>query len=104
MLEIVLLLLLLIGAWFWQDSVSKREIAIKIGRELAGRYQLQLLDETVACNRLSLGRDSHGHAQIIRLYAFEVSTNGVERLQCSLALKGRLLHHWNIPPYIPPNH
>ena len=102
MLEIVLLLLLLSCAWFWQDSVSKREIAIKIGRELAGRYHLQLLDETVACNKLSLARDSRGHAQLMRDYAFEVSANGAERLQCSLQLKGRILQNWHIPPYVQP--
>mgnify|MGYP000070002048 FL=1 len=103
MLEIALLFLLLLGAWFWQDSVSKREIAIKIGRELAGRYQLQLLDETVACNKLSLGRDSLGNAQLMRDYAFEVSANGAERLQCNLQLKGRILQNWHIPPYIQPD-
>lgn len=102
MLETTLLLLLIISAWFWQDSVSKREIAVKIGRELAGRYQLQLLDETVACSKLSLGRDSRGHAQLLRLYAFEVSANGAERLQCSLQLKGSMLQEWHIPPYIQP--
>ena len=102
MLEIALLLLLLSCAWFWQDSVSKREIAIKIGRELAGRYHLQLLDETVACNKLSLARDSRGHAQLMRVYAFEVSANGAERLQCSLQLKGRILQNWHIPPYVQP--
>ena len=103
MLETALLCLLLLGAWFWQDSVSKREIAIKIGRELAGRYHLQLLDETVACNTIGFGRDGHGHAQLTRLYAFEVSANGAERLQCSLQLKGKQLQYWNIPPYIQPD-
>ncbi len=104
MLELVLLALLVLGAWFWLDSISKREIAIKFGRDLANRYQLQLLDETVACTKLSLGRDNRGHAQLVRLYAFEVSANGAERMQCNLQLLGMQLQTWHIPPYVQPMH
>ncbi|MES2500385.1 MAG: DUF3301 domain-containing protein, partial [Pseudomonadota bacterium] len=63
MFELILLLIMLFMAWFWQDSISKREIAIMCGRELSQRYQLQLLDETVACTKIRLGRDNRGHAQ-----------------------------------------
>ena len=51
MSELILLAVLLFIAWFWQDAISKREIAIRIGRELAQRCNLQLLDETVASAR-----------------------------------------------------
>jgi hypothetical protein len=103
-LEIILLIILLIGAWFWQDSVSKREIAVQLGRELSSRCQLQLLDETVACTRLSVGRDTKGHAQLIRLYEFEASASGSERMQCQLELLGKQLKSWHIPPYLQPLH
>ena len=43
MFEILLLIIVLLIAWFWLDSISKREIAIFTGRELASRYELQLL-------------------------------------------------------------
>jgi Protein of unknown function (DUF3301) len=100
MFETILLVLLLISAWFWLDSIAKREIAIKFGRELAGRYSLQLLDETVACTQIRIGRDSRGHAQLTRLYEFEVSASGAERLQCNLQLLGKQLQNWHIPPYV----
>lgn len=99
MLESLLLALLLLAAWFWLDSISKREIAIAFGRDLASRCNLQLLDETVACNSIRLGRDSRGHAQLQRLYAFEVSANGADRMQCNLQLLGKQLQTWHIPPY-----
>ena len=102
MLETILLALLLISAWFWFDSIAKREIAIHSGRELAGRYNLQLLDETVACAQIRIGRDNRGHAQLLRLYEFEVSASGAERMQCNLQLLGKHLQTWHIPPYVQP--
>ena len=100
MFELLLLALLIAAAWFWLDSIAKREVAIKLGRELAGRWQLQLLDETVACTQIRLGRDNRGHAQLQRLYQFEVSASGAERMQCSLQLLGKQLQTWHIPPYV----
>ncbi len=104
MFEFLLLALLLAAGWFWLDSIAKREVAITLGRELAGRCDLQLLDETVACIKISVGRDSRGHAQLQRLYAFEVSASGAERMQCHLYLLGKQLQSWHIPPYIQPLH
>ena len=104
MLETILLALLLLSAWLWLDSIAKREIAINSGRELAGRYSLQLLDETVACTQIRIGRDSRGHAQLQRLYEFEVSASGTERMQCNLQLLGKHLQTWHIPPYVQPLH
>lgn len=102
MFELLLLALLLAGGWFWLDSIAKREVAVTLGRELAGRWQLQLLDETVACTQIRLGRDSRGHAQLQRLYAFEVSASGAERMQCNLVLLGEKLQSWHITPYVQP--
>jgi hypothetical protein len=104
MLELLLLALLLFAAWFWLDSIAKRELAINFGRELASRCNLQLLDETVACNMLRLGRDNSGHAQFQRFYVFEVSASGAERMQCNLQLLGKQLQTWHIPPYVQAMH
>ena len=100
MFELCLLAILLFIAWFWSDAISKREIAIKLGRELAQRCNLQLLDETVACNKVWLGRDNRGHAQLARIYTFEVSADGASRLECNLQLLGKQLQNWHIPPYL----
>jgi hypothetical protein len=104
MFEILLLIIVLLIAWFWLDSISKREIAIFTGKELASRYELQLLDETIACKKLSLARNNHGHMKIVRLYEFEVSADGRNRLLCSLELLGKQLKGWDIPPYLQPVH
>jgi Protein of unknown function (DUF3301) len=104
MFEILLLILILLITWFWFDSITKREIAIKIGRELANRCNLQLLDETIACKKMGLSRNSSGQVQLVRLYEFEVSADGRSRLSCHLQLLGKQLQSWHIPPYLQPVH
>jgi len=101
-MEIILLALMIGLGWFWLDSMDKRERAILLGRELASRFNLQLLDETVACSQLWLGRNSRGHVQFLRTYEFEVSANGADRLNCHLILLGNQLGTWHIPPYQQP--
>jgi hypothetical protein len=98
-MELILLFVLIALAWFWLDSMDKRERAILLGQELASRFNLQLLDETVACNKLWLARNRRGHMQFLRTYAFEVSASGAERLHCHLVLLGNQLGEWHIPPY-----
>ena len=103
-MDMALLICLGALAWFWFDSVTARETAISTGRDLAERTQLQLLDETVACSRLRLGRNPRGRVQLLRTYEFEVSANGADRLSCELTLLGKQLTSWHIPPYLQPLH
>ena len=98
-MEIALLLILIALAWFWLDSMAKRERAILLGDELAARFNLQLLDETVACSKVWLARNSRGHVHFLRTYEFEVSASGAERLHCHLILLGNQISTWHIPPY-----
>ncbi len=103
-MEIALIVILLGIGWFWIDSLDKRERAILLGSELAARTQLQLLDETVMCSRIWLGRNHKGHMQILRTYEFDVSASGDDRLHCTLTLLGNQLSSWHIPPYLHPVH
>ena len=98
-MELILILVLIVLAWFWLDSLDKRERAVLLGAELAARFNLQLLDETVACNKLWLARNARGKVHFLRTYEFEVSTSGAERLHCHLILLGNQLSTWHIPPY-----
>ena len=99
-MELILIFILMAIAWFWLDSLDKRERAVLLGAELAARFNLQLLDETVACNKLWLARNSRGKVHFLRTYEFEVSASGSERLKCQLTLLGNQLSSWHIPPYI----
>ncbi|HSH98049.1 MAG: DUF3301 domain-containing protein [Methylophilaceae bacterium] len=104
MLEIAFTILLVLLAWFWFNSMGAREIAIKQGTSLAERTNLQFLDESVACSRVSLARNHRGHVQLLRTYEFEVSASGGERLSCNLTLLGNQLQSWHIPPYLQAMH
>lgn len=103
-MELILLLAIAIGAWLWFDTVGARDQAVERGRDLAERWNLQLLDETVSCSRIWFARNHKGHMQLMRTYEFEVSTNGVDRMECNLVLLGRQLQSWYIPPYLQPLH
>jgi Protein of unknown function (DUF3301) len=99
MLDIGLLITLVVLALFWFDSIGSRDQAILIGRELTQKIYLQFLDESVACQKIRLGRNQQGRVQILRTYTFEVSSTGGDRFLCELTLLGRELNHWYIPPY-----
>lgn len=100
MAEWSLLAIVITGAWFWMDSIAKREIALNIGRQLSERCRLQFLDETVACSHIRFARDGNGRMQLQRTYTFDVSSHGSERMACHLQLRGKQLVAWHIPPYV----
>lgn len=103
-MELFLLGLFGITVWYWVDSMDKRERAILLGRELSQRFQLQFLDETIACSKVWFRRDSCGQMRLLRTYEFDASANGVDRMQCHLILLGEQLQSWHIPPYLQPLH
>lgn len=100
MLENLLLIAFIGLVWFWFDSVGARDTAIGKGKDLTDRTNLQFLDESVACTRIRLARNGKGHVQILRIYDFDVSASGGDRMHCQLTLLGRDLHAWYIPPYL----
>jgi hypothetical protein len=70
---------LCVVAWFWSDSLRARERAIALCRDACNRRALQLLDETVALERLALQRDRDGRVRIRRRYRFEFTRDGAVR-------------------------
>jgi hypothetical protein len=77
--EGLLLLFLAALAWFWWDSLQKREIALATARLACERAGVQFLDGTVALRKLRLRRDDMQRARWHREYAFEYSTQGDDR-------------------------
>ncbi len=98
-MELAWLAAAIIIAWFWLDSLRVRELAVLAGRRAAEQCELQFLDESVACSKLWLGRDSAGQMRLLRTYRFEVSDTGSERLACSLTLLGDRVEKIDMPPY-----
>jgi hypothetical protein len=73
LLDIFGLLLLAASGWLWYDSLKAREMAVSSARAACSSENLLLLDDTVAIQRISLGRDNEGVLRIRRIYAFEYS-------------------------------
>ena len=95
MLEALLpLILILLGFYLWQSALKAREQARAISHELCARARVQLLDQTVALQRLGIARGTDGWLHVLRRYRFELSIDGVDRHQGSLEiLDGVLLSH-----------
>ena len=73
-----MLLLLALGAglWFWQDCLRVREQARHSCLRFCENQGVQLLDDTVALDRMWLQRDRRGRVQLERRYTFEFTTDG----------------------------
>ena len=99
MWEAFALLLIVLGAFLWADSLKARERAIKAGRSACERYQLQFLDETVAFTRLRLERDDEGQVKIARTYTFEFSDTGNNRRHGAIVMLGAQVADLHLEPY-----
>lgn len=91
-------LLLVVIGMAWHTALAAREAARFHARALCRRARLQLLDETVALERLRPRRDQHGRWCIERRYRFEVSREGHERLPADLHMVGTQLVGYRLPP------
>jgi len=83
------------GLWFWRDSLGAREQACTASARACQQSNVQLLDDTVALERLWWRRDHDGRLQLERLYVFEFTDTGMRRQVGSVLLVGwrvELLH------------
>ena len=90
-LELAALGLLGLFAWFWMDTLRAREAALAAARRACEAEGLQLLDETVAVERLRPARNDEGRLALRRDYLFEYSRDGADRHRGALTLLGREL-------------
>lgn len=77
-----------IGLWFWRDSLGAREQARAASARACREIGVQLLDDTVALERLWLRRDRDGRLRWERLYLFEFTDTGQHRQVGSVLLIG----------------
>jgi hypothetical protein len=98
MIGTLLSLLAVLGAFhFWSAALRALELARQRSRELCAAAGVQLLDQTVALRRLRVERAPLGGLRLLRCYAFEVSSDGIDRLHGSLDLVGGEVIAWNVP-------
>jgi hypothetical protein len=93
-----LLFLVTIG-WLWYDSLNVREAAVAAAKAACHSENLLLLDDTVAIQKMSLERDIDGVIRLRRIYGFEFSDTGNDRISGSIVLLGNrvLVINLNLP-------
>jgi len=99
MWEAAAIVLIAAGALLWLDSLRARERAVAAGRSACERYNVQLLDDTVAIARMRLGRDDEGELRIARTYTFEFTETGNNRRQGAIQMLGHELRDLQLEPY-----
>lgn len=99
MWEILTIALLLGGAWLWLESQSVRERAIHIAKDFCTKENVQFLDEAMALVSLRLQRNTRGHMALARIYQFEFSDTGDNRLKGTIIMLGRELETLHLQPY-----
>ena len=99
MWEAAVLVLIVLAAVLWADSLRARERAVAAGRSACQRYQLQFLDDTVSFARLRLGRDEGGQLKIARTYTFEFSDTGNNRRHGAIVMLGGDVADLHLEPY-----
>lgn len=86
--EFVAAALLAALAWLWSDSLRAREAAMRAARLACAADGVQLLDDTVALAALGMQRSDDGWPVLRRIYRFEFSDTGNNRLGGSVTLLG----------------
>ena len=71
--EILFILSILAGIWYWWDTQRCNEVALYACRHKCESAGLQLLDSTVTRHRIWLRRGPAGNIQLCRLYSFDYS-------------------------------
>lgn len=100
MLAEIFAVVLLAGlAWFWFDSLSARESAVRAARLACVADDVQLLDDTVALAALGVQRNDEGRPVLRRIYRFEFSDTGNNRLLGSVTLLGASVQALYLAPH-----
>ncbi|HEX4479309.1 MAG TPA: DUF3301 domain-containing protein [Rudaea sp.] len=87
-------LFVLLAIYAWQAALRAKERARQFAHALCAEGRVQLLDQTVALQRIRFRRGEDGRLHWLRRYRFELSVNGSDRHQGSLDLmQDRLVAH-----------
>lgn len=100
-LEALAVALVMGAGWFWFDSLRAREAAVETARRACAADGVLLLDDTVALTALRLRRGAGGTAALLRIYRFEFSDTGDNRLEGTVTLLGSAVQALYLEPHGP---
>lgn len=100
LLDITLLIMATgIIAWLWRGH-GIRERALLLARRHCSGQGVELLDGNVAFRTLKIQRDRNGYRRLARLYDFEFTVTGEQRLHGTLSMFGQRLGTIMLEPHI----
>jgi len=99
LLDVLLLMLFAAAcAWLWRGH-GIRERALALAKQHCAKLDIELLDGNVAFRRLARVRDGHGRWRLARVYGFEFTVTGEQRLTGSISMFGRHLGAIELEPH-----
>ena len=99
MWQLAAIVLIVLGIFFWIDSLRAREKALAAGRNACERYGVQFLDQTVVFAKLRVARNDEGRVRLRRSYTFEFSDTGNNRRHGAIVMLGGELQDLQLEPY-----
>ncbi len=97
--DIVLIFIVCFAYGYWFNAQKAKEIALATAKNHCLAMEVQMLDDYVALNGLSLKRDKAGKIQLSRTFLFEFSSTGNERYNGAVLMLGRKVSAINMEPY-----
>lgn len=95
MATLITTVLILLILFLWLDGARAREIAIAIGTEICKHRDYQFLDGSVVRSRMGL-RWTNSGIRIRRMFSFDYSTDGANRLPGYILLLGTQLETYQL--------
>ncbi|MEK6592501.1 MAG: DUF3301 domain-containing protein [Pseudomonadota bacterium] len=99
MIEMIAVALLLGAGWLWFDSLRARESAVRAARHACAADGVLFLDDTVALAAFGLQRGDSGRLALRRVYRFEFSDTGNNRLDGSVTMLGARMQTLYLAPH-----
>jgi hypothetical protein len=83
----------------WWQNLKVREHATRQVRAYCRELDLQLLDETIALQRMTPRRAPDGRLELERCYRFSFTATGDERYDGQVRLRGGRVVGFELPPH-----
>lgn len=94
----LLMVVATIAAWLWHGH-GLRERALALVTRHCARLELELLDGNVAFRRYAIVPDARGRRRFARLYDFEFTVTGEQRLSGHVVMFGRHVGRIELDPH-----
>ncbi|MEJ2529638.1 MAG: DUF3301 domain-containing protein [Desulfosarcinaceae bacterium] len=89
------IVILALVIWFWLDSARARELATAICAKACELRGVQFLDQTVALNRIGIGRTQNG-MRLRRTFRFDFSDEGTTRHSGHIVMLGTAMQEFSL--------